>query len=288
MWKFDFGPGEPADGYTGVPPDCSYTAEQGYGFEDVDHVYGRERRLSGVTAPKDTLARLRSRFCIPLGTAFVADVPEDGMYLVTVLLGDPLAETLTRLKAGEGKHVLPPLHTLPGQFTEARFTVPVRGGKLRLAVSGTAPRLNALEIAPAPQTLRLFLAGDSTVTDQDASGYPYTGWGQALPALFKHDVCVDNHAVSGRSSKSFVDEGRMDVILTEMKAGDFLFIQFGTIMIRSRTRNGLLILLRPTRSTCASISTEPEAVGLLQCWLRLCIVAILTGMVRYPTRMETM
>ncbi|WP_431090463.1 rhamnogalacturonan acetylesterase [Paenibacillus sp. 8b26] len=227
MWKFDFGPGEPADSYTGVPPNCLYNAEQGYGFEDVDHVYGRERRMSDVTAPKDTLARLRSSFCIPLGAAFVVDVPEDGTYLVIALLGDPLAETLTRLKAGEGKHVLPPLHTLPGQFTEARFAVPVRGGKLHLAVSGPAPRLNALEITPAPQTVRLFLAGDSTVTDQDASGYPYTGWGQALPALFKHDVCVDNHAVSGRSSKSFVDEGRLDVILTEMKAGDFLFIQFG-------------------------------------------------------------
>ncbi|MCC3379168.1 rhamnogalacturonan acetylesterase [Paenibacillus farraposensis] len=222
MWKFDFGPGEPAAGYKGVSPDCFYSAEHGYGFETAEHVYGRER----PSPVKDAFARLRSSFCIPLNAAFIADVP-DGMYLVTVLLGDPLAETFTRLKAGEGKHMLPPVHTLPGQFAEARFTVPVRGGRLRLAVSGTAPRLNALEIKPAPQTLRLFLAGDSTVTDQDASGYPYTGWGQALPALFKHDVCVDNHAVSGRSSKSFVDEGRLDVILGEMKAGDFLFIQFG-------------------------------------------------------------
>ncbi|WP_418027993.1 rhamnogalacturonan acetylesterase [Paenibacillus sp. JJ1722] len=222
MWKFDFGPGEPADGYKGVSPDCLYTTEQGYGFETTEHVYGRKRQ----SAAKDARTRLRSSFCIPLNAAFVADVP-DGLYLVTILVGDSQAETLTRLKAGEGKHMLPPVHTLPGQFTEALFAVPVRGGKLRLTVSGTAPRLNALEIAPAPQNLRLFLAGDSTVTDQDASGYPYTGWGQALPALFKHDVCVDNHAVSGRSSKSFVDEGRLGVILGEIKAGDFLFIQFG-------------------------------------------------------------
>jgi lysophospholipase L1-like esterase len=222
MWKFDFGPGKPADGYTGVAPDCSYAAAQGYGFEDTERVYGRERR----SLEKDMLTRLRSSFCIPLGAAFTADVP-DGTYLVTVLLGDPLAETLTQLKAGEGKHVLPPIRTLPGQFAEARFAVHVRDGKLRLAVSGPAPRLNALEIEPASRILRLFLAGDSTVTDQDVSGYPYAGWGQALPARFKHDVCVDNHAVSGRSSKSFVDEGRLDVILGEIKAGDFLFIQFG-------------------------------------------------------------
>ncbi|MEC0234715.1 rhamnogalacturonan acetylesterase [Paenibacillus kribbensis] len=224
MWKFDFGPGEPTAGYKGVSPACSYTAELGYGFEATGQVYGRQRRTSAPA--KDAHTRLRSSFCIPLNAVFVADVP-DGVYLVSALLGDPLAETLTRLKAGEGKHMLPPVHTLPGQLAEAWFAVPVRGGQLRLAISGTAPRLNALEITPAPQTLRLFLAGDSTVTDQDASGYPYTGWGQALPALFKHDVCVDNHAVSGRSSKSFVDEGRLDIILGEMKAGDFLFIQFG-------------------------------------------------------------
>ncbi|MDN4080638.1 rhamnogalacturonan acetylesterase [Paenibacillus polymyxa] len=222
MWKFDFGPGEPADGYKAVSPDCIYTAEQGYGFETTEHVYGRQRQ----NPAKDAHTRLRSSFCIPLNASFVADVP-DGIVLVTVLLGDPLAETITRLRAGEGKHMLPPVHTLPGQFTEAMFTVPIRDGKLRLIVSGTAPRLNALEIVPAPQNLRLFLAGDSTVTDQGMSGYPYTGWGQALPALFKHDVCVDNHAVSGRSSKSFVDEGRLNVILEEMKTGDFLFIQFG-------------------------------------------------------------
>ncbi|MDP1512695.1 rhamnogalacturonan acetylesterase [Paenibacillus sp. CMAA1739] len=222
MWKFDFGPGESADGYKAVPPDCIYTAEQGYGFETTEHVYGRQRQNSA----KDARTRLRNSFCIPLNASFITDVP-DGIVLVTVLLGDPLAETLTRLQAGEGKHMLPPVHTLPGQFTEAMFAVPVRGGKLRLTISGTAPRINALEIAPAPQSLRLFLAGDSTVTDQGLSGYPYTGWGQALPALFKHDVCVDNHAVSGRSSKSFVDEGRLDAILGEMKAGDFLFIQFG-------------------------------------------------------------
>ncbi|AWB46508.1 GDSL family lipase [Paenibacillus sp. CAA11] len=246
--RFDFGPGEAAPGYTGVAPDCQYDAARGYGFEDITRVYGRERTHRPGTAAGGSLGegggvagaagaagaagtspiqdRLRRSFCIPLGTAFVIDVP-DGVYQVAICLGDRLAETHTLIRAGEGKQVLPELRTLPGQWAEERFSLAVRGGRLRIIVSGEAPRLNAIEVTEAPETLRLMLAGDSTVADQPEAGYPYAGWGQMLPALFKHDVCVDNHAVSGRSSKSFIDEGRLDAMLRELKAGDFLFIQFG-------------------------------------------------------------
>jgi len=237
-WRFDFGPGNAAEGYTAVGLECRYDADKGYGFEAGGSVYGRDRRLQedgGMTgeagsnaAPSgDAVAtRLRGSFCIPLGAVFRVDLP-DGTYMVTMLAGDELADTHTVVKAGGSKRMLPPVRTVAGQFVEHRFSVPVYGGMLQLAFSGKAPRINALEIAPAPQTLTLFLAGDSTVTDQPASGYPYAGWGQMLPALFKHDVCVDNHAVSGRSSRSFVEEGRLDALLTRLKAGDFLLIQFG-------------------------------------------------------------
>lgn len=239
--NFDFGPGEPVPGYEGVTPDCQYTAELGYGFEDTSRVYGRIRTPGGsdevATLERAGNAqqemdisvitpRLRSSFCIPVGAVFVVDVP-DGTYQVKVIVGDELAETHTLIKAVEGKRVLPAIRTAPGQYAEERFSVAVRGGRLRLIISGKAPRLNALQLVQAPQTMKLFLAGDSTVTDQAESGYPYAGWGQTLPALFKHDVCVDNHAISGRSSRSFIQEGRLDVILKELKAGDFLFIQFG-------------------------------------------------------------
>lgn len=237
-WKFDFGPGAAAEGYRSVAPDCRYDADKGYGFEAGGSVYGRDRRLQedggttggggSIAAPAEdgVAARLRGSFCIPLGAVFRVDLP-DGTYMVTMLIGDELADTHTVVKAWGSKRMLPPVRTVAGQFVEHRFSVPVYGGMLQLAFSGKAPRINALEIAPAPQTLTLFLAGDSTVTDQPASGYPYAGWGQMLPALFKHDVCVDNHAVSGRSSRSFIEEGRLDALLTRIKAGDFLLIQFG-------------------------------------------------------------
>ncbi|MDP4098308.1 rhamnogalacturonan acetylesterase [Paenibacillus sp. P96] len=242
-WRFDFGPGAAAEGYRAVGPDCRYDADKGYGFEDGGSVYGRDRRLqedgamsgdmAGTNIPGtnipggDTgLSRLRGSFCIPLGAVFRVDLP-DGTYRVTLLTGDELADTHTLVKAGGSKRILPPVRTAAGQFVEHRFAVQVYGSTLRLAFAGKAPRVNALEIVSSPNTLTLFLAGDSTVTDQPASGYPYAGWGQMLPALFKHDVCVDNHAVSGRSSRSFIEEGRLDVLMSRMKAGDFLLIQFG-------------------------------------------------------------
>ncbi len=225
-WKFDFGPGEPAEGYTGVTAECGYNPALGYGFEDVSRVYARDRNKSGRAGSGDVKAALYHRFCIPMGATFAANVP-DGIYMVNILLGDTLAETHTLLKAGGSKRVLPPIRSAPGQFMEEKFAVPVRGGRFRLQVSGQAPRLNMLELQPAPSTLTLFLAGDSTVTDQPEDGYPYAGWGQLLPALFKHDVCVDNHARSGRSSRSFIEEGRLEAILQQIKPGDFLMIQFG-------------------------------------------------------------
>lgn len=184
------------------------------------------KSTSALSAKVDTRTRLHHSFCIPMGATFAVRVP-DGTYQVQILVGDSLAETHTTLKAGGNKMVLPPIRLAPGQFLEERFTIPVRGGRFRLNVSGQAPRLNMLEIHPAPGTMTLFLAGDSTVTDQPEDGYPYAGWGQLLPALFKHDVCVDNHAQSGCSSRSFIEEGRLEAILQLAKPGDFLMIQFG-------------------------------------------------------------
>ncbi|GAA0137430.1 hypothetical protein YSY43_42710 [Paenibacillus sp. YSY-4.3] len=225
-WKFDFGAGQPADGFTGVTAESVYSPAAGYGFEDTGRVYARDRSAAAAAVPGDARAALYHRFCIPMGATFAANVP-DGVYLVSILAGDALAETHTMLKVAGSKRVLPPISAAAGQFIEEKFAVPVRGGRFRLHVSGQAPRLNMLELQPAPSTLTLFLVGDSTVTDQGEDGYPYAGWGQLLPALFKHDVCVDNHAQSGRSSRSFIEEGRLEAILQLIKPGDFLMLQFG-------------------------------------------------------------
>ncbi|WYU96129.1 rhamnogalacturonan acetylesterase [Paenibacillus sp. FSL H8-0280] len=240
-WKFNFGPDlgrvDETGDYLKVTATTAYEERGGYGFEAGSLVYEKQRiRDDDVPDPtkqhhnnsgQTTMsARLRSGFCIPLKASFIVDVP-DGTYQVLLVAGDELAETVTRVKAGEGRLVLPTIRTLPGQYAEVRFSVVVSGGRLRLSFSGPAPRINTLEITLANQTMTVFLAGDSTVTDQPESGYPYCGWGQLLPAQFKHDVAVDNHAQSGRSSRSFINEGRLSAILERIKPEDFLFIQFG-------------------------------------------------------------
>ncbi|WP_162612056.1 pectinesterase family protein [Alistipes sp. An66] len=76
--------------------------------------------------------------------------------------------------------------------------------------------------------LRVFLIGDSTCATKDlAKQNPERGWGQMFQPLFDGSVTVENHAVNGRSTKSFRDEGRWDPILDRLQAGDWVFIQFG-------------------------------------------------------------
>lgn len=74
---------------------------------------------------------------------------------------------------------------------------------------------------------KIFWAADSTVQNNDVTTYPQTGIGQVFPMYVKEGVFVLNHAKNGRSTKSFIDEGRLDAIDKEIGEGDFLFIQFG-------------------------------------------------------------
>lgn len=75
----------------------------------------------------------------------------------------------------------------------------------------------------------IFVIGDSTAAKKDLSkGEPERGWGMALQCFFDSAyIRVDNHAVNGRSSKTFIDEGRWDKVLSLMKPGDYVIIQFG-------------------------------------------------------------
>lgn len=75
--------------------------------------------------------------------------------------------------------------------------------------------------------ITIYLAGDSTVAAAPRSRAPRAGWGEMLDDWFDDNVMVKNMAASGRSAKSFVEEGRLARLLHEMKKGDYLFIQFG-------------------------------------------------------------
>ncbi|MET9834220.1 rhamnogalacturonan acetylesterase [Streptomyces sp. NPDC006385] len=72
----------------------------------------------------------------------------------------------------------------------------------------------------------LYIAGDSTAAQKYADAAPETGWGMALPFFAHRHLAVANHAVNGRSSKSFVDEGRLDAVLQAIRPGDLLLVQF--------------------------------------------------------------
>jgi lysophospholipase L1-like esterase len=77
------------------------------------------------------------------------------------------------------------------------------------------------------QQLTVYLAGDSTVADYPPESLPMLGWGAKLGEFLSGPVRVVNAATNGRSSKSFIDEGRLAAVLETMGAGDVFLIQFG-------------------------------------------------------------
>lgn len=82
--------------------------------------------------------------------------------------------------------------------------------------------------AKKDNAITIFMIGDSTMANKDISGDKQErGWGMMLKNCFSDEIVVDNHAVNGRSSKSFIDEGRWQKVLDKIKPGDYVFIQFG-------------------------------------------------------------
>ena len=77
------------------------------------------------------------------------------------------------------------------------------------------------------KSITVFMVGDSTMADKKPEVFPEHGWGQLLPRFFNENAVIDNHAVNGRSSKSFIDEGRWQTVMDSLKPGDFVIIQFG-------------------------------------------------------------
>lgn len=98
-------------------------------------------------------------------------------------------------------------------------------------ISHTDTALCELSLSRTNELPTLYIAGDSTVTDQNTS-YPYhpacsyCGWGQMLPLFLKPGICLSNHAHSGLTSETFKTEGHYDIVYNLIKPGDFVLIQF--------------------------------------------------------------
>lgn len=221
-YKFDFGTGPVAAGYTKIAPTTAYSATRGYGFASTTGLVAVNR--GAPDALHEDFITSSKPF------TFNTDLP-NGNYDVTIILGDNAGTSATTVKAEFGRITLNKVTTAAGQFMQQTFTVNVADEQLNLQFAWTAPKIDGIEIAKASaSTVTIFLAGDSTVCDQPPLSDPYVsygGWGQMLTHYFKPGVAIANYAAAGRTSISFISEGRLNDILNVIKPNDFLFIQFG-------------------------------------------------------------
>jgi lysophospholipase L1-like esterase len=98
---------------------------------------------------------------------------------------------------------------------------------VRLALTLLAVLLLA-PAARAAEPVTVFIAGDSTAANKAENKRPETGWGEQLQKRFDEKrVRVDNHAANGRSTRTFISEGRWQSLLDKLREGDYVLIQFG-------------------------------------------------------------
>ena len=238
--RFDFGPGKVAAGYKQVLAGTVYNKQLGYGFEPGANVSCVKRNLGD---------ELRSDLCSSDKPFYFSVTLPEGNYRVSVILGDAERETVTTVKAELRRLMLERVVTEPGKFVTRTFTVNVRtptipgvgevklkdrektteswawDEKLTLEFNNSHPSVNAIEIVRAVKLPTIYLLGDSTVCDQPSE--PYNSWGQMLTRFFKPGVVVANNAESGESLRSSLGAHRLDKVLSSMKAGDYLLIQYG-------------------------------------------------------------
>lgn len=93
-------------------------------------------------------------------------------------------------------------------------------------LAALAAMLGAASATAGPQRT-IFIAGDSTAADYGPERYPQMGWGMMLKCALAPGVAVRNHARGGRSTRTFLSEGRLDAILAAIRPGDTVLIQFG-------------------------------------------------------------
>lgn len=219
--KFDFG--------TKITTADIYSKEKGYGFETAENI------KCGTT------------FCTSDKPFYFSIKVPEGNYKVTVTFGNTENETNNTVKAELRRLMLENVMTKKGKFVEKTFIVNVRtpnfptgevklkdrekttewwawNEKLTLEFNGKNPTVKAVEIERIDSIPTIFLLGDSTVCDQPRE--PYASWGQMFTRFFQPKIAVANHAESGESLKSSFGAKRLEKVLTLLKSGDYVLIQF--------------------------------------------------------------
>ena len=173
---------------------------------------------------------------------FSVDAPE-GNYQVTVTLSSVHG---TFVKAESRRLMLEDIKTQEGKFVKKTFVLNIKDRKINATENVKLKdreltkldwdnkltlefdryvTLKSLEIKKVEDQITVFLAGNSTVVNQEYE--PWGSWGQMIPRFFKPGVAFANHAESGLTLGSFLGSKRLDKIMSVMKKGDYLFIEFG-------------------------------------------------------------
>jgi lysophospholipase L1-like esterase len=173
----------------------------------------------------------------------------EGNYQVVLELGGPQASRTTvraesrrlmvdklTLKAGKTKHVIfnvnvrtPQIAGAPAGADTVRLKPREIGilnwdNKLTLEFNGENPSVRSISIHKIDDVPTVYIAGDSTVVDQDKE--PWAAWGQMLPVFFGPGICIANNAESGETIQSFVSERRLAKVESTWRKGDYILIQF--------------------------------------------------------------
>ena len=241
-WKFDFGSGKTTPGYIKVTPDTKYSEKTGYGFS---------HHFSAKAIDRKTASLLTSDFIGSDSSFFFSVKLPDGNYNIKLLLGDVKGTSATTVRVENRRLMLQNVRTAKGQILTKTFTVHVRDSLIRdkegvtdkvrlksrertylhwddmltLEFNDSASKVCAVEISPNKTATTVFLAGNSTVVDQDRE--PWAAWGQVFPVFFEPGkVVIANYAESGETLKAFKGEKRLQKIWSLAKPGDYLFIEF--------------------------------------------------------------
>ncbi len=181
---------------------------------------------------------------------FSVNVP-DGNYRVTVTLGSKKRAAVTTIRCESRRLYVENLATRKGEFVTRTFVVNKRDSlytdakgksmkvrlkpgeegrlhwdkKLTIEVNGDAPAIQRIQIERDDNVPTLYLCGNSTVVDQ--SNEPWASWGQMIPRFLNDGLSVANYAESGLAVATFLGQNRWAKILSLLKKGDFVILEFG-------------------------------------------------------------
>ena len=171
----------------------------------------------------------------------------DGNYRVTVTLGNKKKAGQTVVRAESRRHFVDLVKTKKGEQKTVSFVVnkhtPVIDGNTRvklkprevtyknwddslnLSFCGPAIAVQGIHIEAVNDVTTVFLCGNSTVVDQEEE--PWASWGQMITRWFGPQVAIANYAESGLSCTTFLAQLRLDKILSQLKKGDYVIVEFG-------------------------------------------------------------